>query len=625
MEYRILFLDDEEPAHKSFDYEIKKLYPNISIEHCYNRQEVETSLKETRYDIFFLDQRLKDGQLGTEVAKTIRTLQPNSYIVMATAFGLESAEEAIRARVFSDFVSKSENDEFKALELVFNRFEAFRKQEIVISNLKNENIQLKNELRQKNILLANFDKTVGISVSADNRFESLDRNIIGVSNEVIRVKYFIQKYADTDDNVLIIGETGTGKDLVAEAIHKLSQRNNKIFKTVNCAAIPEELIEPTLFGVISKYPGFHNEKPLIGIFEEAHEGTVFLDEIDRMSLRGQSKLLRLLEDRKVIKLGETDKEGKKVDVRIIAAIKPHALDKIGITFLEDLYGRLQSLFPIIPPLSERKEDIPLLVNHFIDLIGYNYMLIKRGGEKGKLQEKQYPYSEFSKDKNGNKIFIFDEEGMNLINNFEWKRNVRELRKFIENIFSIFVKNKNTFSNQIIPVEDVRTAFIFHNAGKNFTVDDQNLLNEKYSINKNHNTTRKINLNEAKYKRALDVIRMLNNACNKVIESANDKNIAYDRIKEVKNNIKNNKLYQIKNYIDEGNFDNLALIGLFCKNKSGKEGMAFEAIYDYFTQEFFNLYDSNDPYVLRELGDLAPLREKLDSTLQNQRIKKISYK
>jgi|GEM_PF-561363 len=480
MEYRILFLDDEEPAHKSFDYEIKKLYPNTNIEHCYNRQEVETSLKKTRYDIFFLDQRLKDGQLGTEVAKTIRDLQPNSYIVMATAFGLESAEEAIRALVFSDFVSKSENDEFKALELVFTRFEAFKKQEIEISNLKNENTQLKNELKQKNILLANFDKSVGISVSADNRFESLERNIIGESNEIIRVKYFIQKYADTDDNVLIIGETGTGKDLVAEAIHKLSQRNNKIFKTVNCAAIPEELIEPTLFGVIPKYPGFHNEKPLIGIFEEAHEGTVFLDEIDRMSLRGQSKLLRLLEDRKVIKLGETDKEGKKVDVRIIAAIKPLALDKIGITFLEDLYGRLQSLFPIIPLLSERKEDIPLLVNHFIDLIGYNYLLIKKGGENGKLQVKQYPYSKYLEEKKGNKIFMFDEEGMNLIKNFEWKRNVRELRKFIENIFSIFVKNKNTFLNQVIPAAEVRTAFIFHNAGKNLTEDERKLLNEKYS-------------------------------------------------------------------------------------------------------------------------------------------------
>lgn len=625
MEYRILFLDDEEPAHKSFDFEIKKLFPNIVIEHCYNRQEVESALKKNKYDIFFLDQRLKDGQLGTEVAKTIRGLQSNSYIVMATAFGLESAEEAIRARVFSDFVSKSENDEFKALELVFNRFEAFRKQEIEISNLKNENTQLKNELKQKNILLANFDKTVGISVSADNRFESLERNIIGESNEIIRVKYFIQKYADTDDNVLIIGETGTGKDLIAEAIHKLSKRKNKIFKTVNCAAIPEELIEPTLFGVISKYPGFHNEKPLIGIFEEAHEGTVFLDEIDRMSLRGQSKLLRLLEDQKVIKLGETDKEGKKVDVRIIAAIKPLALDKIGITFLEDLYGRLQSLFPIIPLLSKRKEDIPLLVSHFIDLIGYNYLLIKKGSDNGKLQEKQYPYSKYLDEFKGNKIFVFDEEGMNLIKNFVWNRNVRELRKFIENIFSIFVKNKNSFSNQIIPVEDVRTAFIFHNAGKNITADDQKLLNEKYSINKSLTSTRKINLNEAKYKKALDVIKMLNNACSKVIESANDKNIAIERIEEVGNNIKNSKLNQIKKYIDEGNFDNLAVIGLFCKNKSGKEGMAFEAIYDYFTQEFFDLYDSKSTDVLSVLGDLSPLREKLDFTLQNQKAKKISNK
>jgi two-component system, NtrC family, nitrogen regulation response regulator NtrX len=579
------------------------------------------------FDIAFIDFKLSEED-GDEVGKKIfekhfKIYKKIIYQIMLTAYQ-NRLIDTLRAGVFRDFLTKPLND-LAAFAGVFVRFEAFKKQEQEISILKDENTQLKNELKHKTKLLDKFDIVAGVSVSADSRFESLNRNIIGESNEIKRVKYFIQKYADTEDNVLIIGKTGTGKDLIAEAIHKLSKRNNKIFKTVNCAAIPEELIESTLFGVIPKYPGFHNDKSLIGIFEEAHEGTVFLDEIDRMSLRGQSKLLRLIEDQKVIKLGETDKEGRKVDVRIIAAIKPLALDKIGITFLEDLYGRLQSLFPVIPPLSERKEDIPLLVNHFIDLIGYNYSLIIKGSDNGKLKETQYPFAKYLEEKKGNKIFIFNEEGMSLIKNFEWCRNVRELRKFIENIFSIFVNNKNSFTNQVIPVDDIRTAFIFHNAGKNITDDDQKMLNEKYSNQITYNTNQKINLKESKYKNALDVMKMLNNACSKVIESAENESIALDRIREVKGNIKENKINQIINSINEGVFDTLAIIGLFCKSKNGKEGMAFEGVYDYLTPEFFNLYNSQEPEIINRLGDLTPLRTKLGETLSKQEAKLIKKK
>jgi transcriptional regulator with PAS, ATPase and Fis domain len=324
-------------------------------------------------------------------------------------------------------------------------------------------------------LLESFNKKAIASVNSDGRFESLDRNIIGESSGIQVVKYFIQKYAETDDNVLIVGETGTGKDLAAEAIHRLSKRNDKPYKPVNCAAIPEELIESTLFGVIPKFPGFHNDKPLIGIFEEAHKGTVFLDEIDRMSLRGQSKLLRLLEDRKVIKLGETDKEGKKVDVRIIAAIKPKAIIKIGNEFLEDLYGRLASLFPVIPVLNDRKEDIPQLVEYFVDLIGYNCARVYKGGENGILNEQQYPYNKYKEDYKDKKLFKFDDAGMKLLMDYEWKRNVRELRKFIENIFSVFIENKKIWSDQIVPVDDVKRAFIFHDLKEKISKEEQQLL------------------------------------------------------------------------------------------------------------------------------------------------------
>ncbi len=497
MENRILFLDDEEPAHNSFRAEISKLYPSSQVKYCFNKQDVEDAIKNEYFDVFFLDQRLKEGQLGTEIAKTIKNKQPNSYIVMATAFGLESAEEAIRAQVFSDFVSKSENDEFKALELVFNRFEAFRKQQIEISNLKNENTQLKNELKHKNKLLQDFDKKAQSSVSADTRFESLERNIIGQSAEINRVKYFIKKYAETDDNVLIIGETGTGKDLVAEAIHKLSRRRNKPFIPINCASIPEELMESELFGhTRDAFTGASVAR--VGKFEEANGGTVFLDEIDRMSLKAQAKILRFLEDKRVIRLGQQDNQGTIVDIRVIAAIKPKAINTIGEKFLEDLYGRLQSLFPVVPPLNERKNDIPLLVDYFIDLIGYNSVLTYKGGEKGKLNEKQYPFSKYISDYNEKKLFCFDKDGIRLITNYEWKRNVRELRKFIENIYSVFIENKKYWGNQIVPVDDVKRAFIFHNIEIPITEDGKKILDEKYSnktiikINQDDNSPKEYN-------------------------------------------------------------------------------------------------------------------------------------
>ena len=435
------------------------------------------------FDLAFVDYNLPNdkNKNGAEVGKILYKLHLEKqgrkiHQVMLTAQA-DKQRETLQTRVFFDYLTK--NYDYKAFAETMDIFSVFYDD---LKELKKENDELKSELRDvKNKLLNTFDKNAIQSVNADTRFESLDRNIIGKTPEIQRVKYFIKKYSETEDNVLIVGETGTGKDLVAEAIHKLSKRGNNIFKTINCAAIPDELIESTLFGVIKDYPGFHNnEKELIGVFEESNGGTVFLDEIDRMSLKGQTKLLRLLEDHKVIKLGETDKQERVVDVRIIAAIKPGAVNKIGKEFLEDLYGRLQSIFPVIPTLKERKDDIPLLVNYFIDLIGYNVRRLHLENNNQKASKSQYPFSKYLSDVQNRKIFMFDEPGLQLICEYEWKRNVRELRKFIENIFSIFVNDKTTFNNQIINADDVHTAFIFKNTEIPISDEDRKMLDDKFS-------------------------------------------------------------------------------------------------------------------------------------------------
>jgi len=341
-------------------------------------------------------------------------------------------------------------------------------------NLKEENIDLKNTIK----LLKDFDIKVN-----SNSYGSLDEFIIGNSNAMNRVKFFIQKYSETDDNVLIVGETGTGKELVAEAIHKLSSRKDNPFIPINCAAIPESLIESELFG--HKKGAFTDAShDKTGAFEEADNGTIFLDEIDRMSLNGQAKLLRFLEDYKVKKMGGSEKEVKIVNVRVIAAMKPIALNKIGNEFLEDLYARLYSIFPIIPPLKERKEDIPQLINHFIDLIGYKKHLKTQG-----LSPRSYSFPQYRNARKDN-LFTLDEKGIKLLSEYKWDRNVRELKKFIENIFTIFVDNKKIRNNQTISVDDVKCAFIFHNnVKKDITPEEQKLLINKFTIKSTHEAER----------------------------------------------------------------------------------------------------------------------------------------
>jgi DNA-binding NtrC family response regulator len=232
-------------------------------------------------------------------------------------------------------------------------------------------------------------------------------NIVGKSKVMEDVFKIVRQIADSKSTVLIMGESGTGKELISRAIHYNSNRRNFPFVTINCAAIPETLIESELFG--HEKGAFTNaiEKKL-GRFEVAHEGTLFLDEIGELSLATQAKILRFLEEKEFNRVGGS--KTIKVDVRLITATNKELtqLLKKG-SFREDLYYRINVVPIIIPPLRERKEDIPLLIDHFI--------------------------RKFNEENNKN-VKGVSKEALELMMNYEWPGNVRELENLIERVIAL---------------------------------------------------------------------------------------------------------------------------------------------------------------------------------------------
>lgn len=233
---------------------------------------------------------------------------------------------------------------------------------------------------------------------------SLLNNIIGESEKMLSLFEFIEKVADSDSTVLLQGESGTGKELVARAIHDLSSRRTKNFVPVNCAAIPDDLLESELFGhVKGSFTGAIATR--IGRFELADKGTLFLDEIGDMKPSLQVKLLRVLQNKELEPVGST--HTKKVDVRIITATNQN-LEKLVAAkeFREDLYYRISVIPIILPPLNDRKGDIPLLINNFLE--------------------------KFNKDKQ-HKVKGLDKSSLEILCNYDWPGNVRELENLIERL------------------------------------------------------------------------------------------------------------------------------------------------------------------------------------------------
>jgi two-component system, NtrC family, response regulator AtoC len=290
------------------------------------------------FDVIISDMRLGPSLNGLDVLRAYKAIQPESEVILITAFGsMETAIEAVKAGAF-DYISKP----FKIDEVLLQVQRALGNRKLL-----RENRNLKRQLGSQAQL----------------------SSLIGNSAKMLEIYKKIAMVADSRSTVLVCGESGTGKELVAKAIHYNGPRAEQCFYAVNCGALTETLLETELFGhVRGSFTGAMVNKR--GIFEEANGGTVFLDEVSEMSPGLQVKVLRTLEEQEVRRIGSN--EVVKVDVRIIAASNRNLAECVEDgKFRQDLYYRLRVIEIDIPPLRERLDDVPLLVEHFLKKIGHD--------------------------------------------------------------------------------------------------------------------------------------------------------------------------------------------------------------------------------------------------------------
>ncbi len=289
-------------------------------------------LETNEFDVAVTDVRMPGGS-GIELLHTVRESSPETVVIIMTAFAsTDTAIAAIRDGAY-DYITKP----FKVEELRLVVEKALEKK-----LLSSENRRLRSELRS----------------------HERDRSIIGSSAAINRVFDVIAQVADTKANVLLTGESGTGKELVARSIHNSGARRGRPFIALNCAAIPENLLESELFGhVKGSFTGAVRNKE--GLFEAADSGTLFLDEVGELTLPLQVKLLRVIQDKTIRRVGGTSDH--RVDVRVIAATNRRLSDEVAAgRFRDDLYYRLNVIEIPMPPLRDRTDDIPLLISHFIE-------------------------------------------------------------------------------------------------------------------------------------------------------------------------------------------------------------------------------------------------------------------
>lgn len=327
----ILVVDDEEDMLRLLK---RSLEPELGCE-VITASSAEAALrllKEKSPDLALIDMKMPQMD-GMELLEHARRLNPWLTVVIMTAHGcIELAVQAIKMGAY-DFITKP----FDHDTLVLNLNKALER-----SRLLRENLRLQRE------------------GSCRDAFQ----NLVGRSSRMQRVYEAIQMVAKTDLTVLITGESGTGKDLAARAIHALSDRRDRAFVAVNCPTVPENILESELFGY-KKGAFTHATQNKVGLFQEAHGGTIFLDEIGDISTTIQTKLLRVLQQKEIKPLGDT--KSIHVDVRVIASTNRNLPEKIRTgEFREDLFYRLNVVPIVLPPLRERREDIPLLVDHLLD-------------------------------------------------------------------------------------------------------------------------------------------------------------------------------------------------------------------------------------------------------------------
>jgi two-component system response regulator AtoC len=392
---KVLIVEDEEGYRNFLQHHLlERGYRVIAVT---DGDEALTAFGSDIFDLILLDFRLP-GKDGVELLRQFKSLNREAEVIMMTAFGyVQNAVQAIKAGAF-DYVAKEELSP-DVLDLTIESALEQRR-------LRTENSRLRTEVANK----YSFENVVGKSVAMREIFQ-----------KVMRIAPF-------NSTVLINGESGTGKEVIARLIHLNSSVKNGPFVTVNCAAIPETLLESELFGYVKgAFSGAARTKR--GLFEEADGGTILLDEIGELPLALQVKLLRVLQEGKIRRLGDTGEIS--VDVRVIAATSRVLSEEVRAgRFREDLYYRLNIIPIVVPPLRERTDDIPLLVHFFLD----------------KLSQ-------------GHEPFDIAPEAMQILINYAWPGNVRELQNIVER--AVVLSDSNSISVDSLPSELRQSDEFFH--------------------------------------------------------------------------------------------------------------------------------------------------------------------
>lgn len=366
MKYSVLVVDDDRLVNEFLVETLSRA--GYKCQSVFSGEEALVLFKKQEFDIVLADYKMKEMD-GVTLLKHIKAINQNTVFIIMTAYGtVETAVKAVKLGAY-DFLLKPVLPE--NIEMILTRVTE-------MLNLKHENEIMKRDLSHK------------------------FQNIIGKSKMMREIFELIQSVASARSTVMITGGSGTGKEMVARAIHYISNRQDKPFIKLNCAAIPENLVEAELFGY--ERGAFTDAKKMTrGRFELADGGTLLLDEISEMPLNLQSKLLRVIQEREFERIGSS--ETISVDVRIIATSNRNLKEYISAgNFREDLFYRLNVIPIHISPLEERKEDIPLLVEHFID--------------------------KYNKE-NNRQVTGLNPDALSLFMGYHWPGNVRELENLIE--------------------------------------------------------------------------------------------------------------------------------------------------------------------------------------------------
>jgi len=369
----VLVVDDELSMREFLEILLGR--EGYDVDTAANGEEAIRMVEDHGYDLVITDIQMPKGN-GMEILGRARELDPDAMVIMITAYGsTEGAVEAMKMGAYDYITKPFQVDEIKLVV----------RKAIEKAHLVRENIRLRKEVESK------------------YTFE----NLVGASEPMMALFEMIGNVASTRSNVLIEGESGTGKELAARAIHYNSPRATKPFITINCGAIPAELLESELFGHLKgSFTGAYADKR--GLFEAAHQGTILLDEIGETPAAIQVKLLRVIQEKTFKPVGGID--DRRVDARVIAATNQDLEVAVAEKrFREDLYYRLNVIRIMMPTLRERKDDIPLLVQHFV---------LRLAKEVGK------------------EIVGLAPETESLLINYDWPGNVRELENTIERAISL---------------------------------------------------------------------------------------------------------------------------------------------------------------------------------------------